>query len=45
MALEPNWKLRLGLAFMGIAPRMFQRAYLRLRPPTAAEWLATRASV
>jgi hypothetical protein len=45
MALEPHWKLRVGLAFMGIAPRLFQRAYLRLRPPTAAEWLAARPSV
>jgi glycosyltransferase involved in cell wall biosynthesis len=41
MALEPRWKLRLVLAVMGLAPRLFQRAYLRLRPPTAAETLAT----
>jgi glycosyltransferase involved in cell wall biosynthesis len=45
IALVPNWKLRLVLAVMGIAPRLFQRAYLRLRPPTTAESLATQTPV
>ena len=43
MALVPRWKLRLVLAFMSIAPRTFQRVYLRLRPPTRAESVAARA--
>jgi glycosyltransferase involved in cell wall biosynthesis len=42
LALEPRWKLRLVLAIMRLAPRTFQRAYVRLRPPTAAESLAAR---
>jgi glycosyltransferase involved in cell wall biosynthesis len=39
-ALSPQWKLRGVLAVMTIAPRLFQRAYNRLRPPTTAEMLA-----
>jgi glycosyltransferase involved in cell wall biosynthesis len=42
IALAPQWKLRLVLAVMGIAPRTFQRAYMRFRPPTAAETLAAQ---
>ena len=42
MAFEPQWKLRLVLAVMTIAPRMFQRAYMRLRPPTTAETAAAQ---
>jgi glycosyltransferase involved in cell wall biosynthesis len=40
MALVPNWKLRVVLTTMGISPRLFQRLYLRMRPPTTAETLA-----
>jgi glycosyltransferase involved in cell wall biosynthesis len=40
MSLGPRWKVRLVLALMGVAPRAFQRAYRKLRPPTAAETLA-----
>jgi glycosyltransferase involved in cell wall biosynthesis len=43
MALDPRWKLRLVLAVMSIAPRTFQRVYMRLRPPTTAETLAARS--
>lgn len=43
LALEPRWKLRMVLALMTLAPRTFQRAYLRLRPPTAAESLASQS--
>jgi glycosyltransferase involved in cell wall biosynthesis len=42
MALDPQWKLRLVLTAMGIAPRVFQRLYMRLRPPTRAETLAAQ---
>jgi hypothetical protein len=42
IALTPRWKLRVVLALMGIAPRTFQRAYVRLRPPTTAETLAAQ---
>jgi glycosyltransferase involved in cell wall biosynthesis len=42
LALVPQWKLRLVLTVMGIAPRTFQRAYMRLRPPSPAETLATQ---
>lgn len=45
LAFEPRRvKLRLVLAFMSIAPRTFQRAYMRLRPPTTAESLAAQVS-
>jgi glycosyltransferase involved in cell wall biosynthesis len=37
MTLAPRWKLRVILALLGIAPRICQRAFSRLRPPTAAE--------
>ncbi|MGH9369931.1 MAG: glycosyltransferase family 2 protein [Vicinamibacterales bacterium] len=42
MALAPHWKVRLVLALMGIAPRTFQRAYMRLRPPSTAETLSVQ---
>ena len=43
LALAPHWKLRLVLSVMSIAPRTFQRAYIRFRPPTAAETLAAQS--
>jgi glycosyltransferase involved in cell wall biosynthesis len=42
LVLLPQWKLRLVLSVMGIAPRTFQRVYVRFRPPTAAEILAAQ---
>jgi len=42
LTLVNSWKLRLGLAVMTIAPRTFQRAYVRLRPSTTAETLAAQ---
>jgi hypothetical protein len=42
MALRPQLKLRVVLALMTIAPRTFKRAYMRLRPPSPAETLATQ---
>jgi glycosyltransferase involved in cell wall biosynthesis len=42
LALVPQWKLRVVLTVMGIAPRTFQRAYMRLRPPSQAETLAAQ---
>jgi glycosyltransferase involved in cell wall biosynthesis len=42
MALVPTWKLRFVLALMTIAPRTFQRVYMRLRPPTTAETFAAQ---
>jgi glycosyltransferase involved in cell wall biosynthesis len=42
IALVPQWKVRLVLTLMGIAPRTFQRAYMRLRPPSTAETLAAQ---
>jgi glycosyltransferase involved in cell wall biosynthesis len=40
IALSPQWKLRVVLTLMGVAPRTFQRVYMRLRPPSTAEALA-----
>jgi glycosyltransferase involved in cell wall biosynthesis len=43
MALAPTWKLRVVLAAMSVAPRLFRRAYRRLRPQSAAETLAANS--
>lgn len=43
MALAPHLKLRGVLMLMSIAPRTFQRLYLRLRPPTPAESFAAQS--
>jgi glycosyltransferase involved in cell wall biosynthesis len=43
MTIAPQWKVRIVLALMRIAPRTFQRAYMRFRPPTTAESLAAQS--
>jgi glycosyltransferase involved in cell wall biosynthesis len=45
LALLPSWKVRVVLALMSIAPRTFQRAFLRFRPASTAERLALRSSL
>lgn len=42
LALIPCWKVRLVLMLTSVAPRAFQRAYVRLRPATRAEILAAQ---
>ncbi|MGH9309690.1 MAG: glycosyltransferase family 2 protein [Vicinamibacterales bacterium] len=42
LALIPCWKVRLVLMLVSIAPRAFQRAYVRLRPATRSEILAAQ---
>ena len=43
LALGPSLKLRGVLALMTIAPRTFQRAYVRLRPPAPAESMTAQS--
>jgi glycosyltransferase involved in cell wall biosynthesis len=43
MTFVPHWKLRMVLTMMTVAPRVLQRAYLRIRPPTTAETLAAQS--